>query len=158
MHQLNLGNSYTETISLKKVVIGKSPFFVLGMRCTPDSICLKGDLLWISTFLKNDTFLCIFWCRMVHMNKKKNWKKSIIALSQWQFLTVLQTLPVDWWANEPMIWLTWKLAGTLDHTLITDPTFFILLINMRHAIYFKKSWRYQNFPKNLNWKLPKNQQ
>ena len=48
-----------------------------------------------------------------------------------------------------------KIGRNFNHILINDLTFFILLINMRHTIYFKKSWWYQNFPKTLNWKLPK---
>ena len=34
--------SYTEKTSTKKVVIGKTPFFVIGTSCTPHSISLKA--------------------------------------------------------------------------------------------------------------------
>ena len=38
-NQLSVGDSYSET--KKKVVAGKTPFFVIGPFCTSHSICLK---------------------------------------------------------------------------------------------------------------------
>ena len=78
-----------------------------------------------------------------------------MVVSQWQFLTLLHNYPsVDSYCTNDLIDL--KIGSNFNHTLINDLTFFILLINMRHVIYFKKSWQYQNFPKNLNLKLSKN--
>ena len=69
-------------------------------------------------FFKNNAFLCIFdveWFVWItkngkNLNLKKKNQNSGLTVTIFERFTYI-TLPLI--ANEPMIWLTWKLAGTL---------------------------------------------
>ena len=100
-------------------------------------------------FFKKRHFLKRHWCRMVHMNKKLeknlNLKKihddvfTVTILDRFTYITGRLI------ANEQMIWLTWKLAGTL-----------IITLSMIWRSSFQKNLAVSKFSQNFELKTLKN--